>query len=306
MPAPTPEKLELEMSVHLENGDDDQNERVEQAEQEARKRLETKLRHKFDARVLPIGIVVYLMAQIDRSNMSNAAVLGIKDDLDLTGNRFNIALTIFFVAYIAFEIPANMMCKRFGPRIWIAFITFGFGVTTTCMSLCKSYSTLLLCRFLLGLFESGVQPGLMFAYAQFYRRHELGSRWGIKAAGGSVAGAFGGLLGSGLGNIPQYGIFTRWRWIFLIEGLVTVLVGGMVFWFMPNDTASASFLTVEERTVAIERIASENKMTGADDDLSPWRWDVMKQAAVNLNTQLVGLGIMMSLLSLTSLSLFMV
>lgn len=146
----------------------------------------------------------------------------------------------------------------------------------------------------------------MFTYSQFYRRHEMASRWGIKAAGGSVAGAFGGLLGSGLGNIPKAGIFERWRWIFLVEGLITIAVAGFVYWFMPSSAAYATFLTEEQRALAIRRIDEENKMHVGGEELSPWRPAVIKKALWNANTQLVSLGIMMSLLSLTALSLFMV
>jgi MFS family permease len=239
--------------------------------------IEKKLRHKFDRRVLPIGIIIYLMAQIDRSNMSNAIVLGLRKDADLTGNRFNIALSLFFVTYIIFELPANMMCKRFGPRVWLSFITFGFGIVTISTAFVTSYHGLLVCRVLLGIFESGVQPGLMFAYSQFYRRHELASRWGIKAAGASCAGAFGGLLGSGLGNLPKAGMIERWRWILVVEGAMTVILSGIVYWMMPRDVATASFLTEEEKEVGIHRIAEENKMGTGDEDLSPWRLDVMKR-----------------------------
>lgn len=280
-------------------------ERVEVADA-TKLEVERTLRHKFDRRVLPIGIIVYLMAQIDRSNMSNAVVLGLRGDTDLTGNRFNIALSMFFVSYILLELPSNMLCKRFGPRVWLSFITLGFGIVTISTAFVSSYSGLLVCRVLLGAFESGVQPGLMFAYAQFYRRHELASRWGIKAAGASCAGAFGGLLGSGLGNLPKAGMIQRWRWIFVVEGSLTVVLAGIVYWTMPRDIATASFLTEEEKRVGIDRIAEENKMGVDDEDPSPWRLEIMKRALWNLNTQLVSLGLIMSLLSLTALSLFMV
>lgn len=306
MDQPKTEKQDAEMAVYIEASKEQLENASDTPNDEAQVAIEKALRHKFDRRILPLGIIIYLMAQIDRSNMSNALVLGIREDADLTGDRFNISLTLFYVTYILFEIPANMCCKRFGPRIWLSFITFGFGVTTACMSLCKDYPSIMTCRLILGIFEAGVQPGLMFVYAQFYRRQELGSRWGIKAAAGSVAGAFGGLLGSGLGNIPKAGMFERWRWIFLIEGIITALVAGLVYWFMPKDVAFSSFLTAEERRIAVHRIAEENKASGAAEDVSPWRLDVLKKAMINANTQLVGLGIMMSLLSLTSLSLFMV
>jgi MFS transporter, ACS family, DAL5 transporter family protein len=145
----------------------------------------------------------------------------------------------------------------------------------------------------------------MYTHSQFYRRHEMASRWGIKAAGGSIAGAFGGLLGSGLGNIPRAGMLVRWRWVILIEGILTVFVGLGTWVFMPASADEASFLTNEEKVLAARRIHEENRTGHEDDDLSPWRFSVLKKALWNANTQLVSLGIMMSLLSLTALSLFM-
>ncbi|KAM3481583.1 hypothetical protein MY8738_004420 [Beauveria namnaoensis] len=133
----------------------------------------------------------------------------------------------------------------------------------------------------------------------------MASRWGIKAVGGSVAGAFGGLLGSALGNVPKSGMFERWRWIFLVEGLMTIIVSGLVYWYMPASAAEASFLTHAEKEVAIRRIDQENKMMVGGEDLGAWSLSVMKRALWNANTQLVSLAIMMTLLSMTALSLFM-
>ncbi|KAM3446832.1 hypothetical protein MY3296_009304 [Beauveria thailandica] len=267
--------------------------------------LEKIIRHKFDKRILPLGIAVHILSTIDRSNMSNAVVLGLRENTDLSGDRFNVVLALFFVTYIVFEIPANLMCQKFGPRIWLSLITFGFGVATVGTSFTHSYPSVLGCRLLLGMFEAGVQPGLLYTYSQFYRRHEMASRWGIKAVGGSVAGAFGGLLGSALGNVPKFGMFERWRWIFLVEGLMTIIVSGLVYWYMPASAAEASFLTDAEKEVAIRRIDQENKMMVGGKDLGAWSLPVMKRALWNANTQLVSLAIMMTLLSMTSLSLFM-
>ncbi|KAH8711777.1 MFS transporter prlL [Beauveria bassiana] len=267
--------------------------------------LERVIRHKFDRRVLPLGIAVHILSTIDRSNMSNAVVLGLREDTDLSGKRFNVVLALFFVTYIVFEIPANLMCQKFGPRLWLSFITFGFGAATVGTSFTHNYPGVLGCRLLLGMFEAGVQPGLLYTYSQFYQRHEMASRWGIKAVGGSVAGAFGGLLGSALGNVPKTGMFERWRWIFLVEGLMTIIVSGLVYWYMPASAAEASFLTHAEKEVAIRRIDQENKMMVGGKDLGAWSLSVMKRALWNANTQLVSLAIMMTLLSMTALSLFM-
>lgn len=195
-----------------------------------------------------------------------------------------------------------MACHRLGPRIWLSTITFGFGLVTLCTAFIENYHGLVVCRLLLGVCESGVQPGIVYAYSQFYRRHEMASRLGIKAAGASIAGAFGGLLGSGLGRIPQHGILKSWRWIFLIEGLLTLVLAVVVFALMPGDVETSKFLNNDEREVASRRIAQENMTTGEE------RMDLatFKKALWNPNTQMTGLALIMSLLSLTSLSLFMV
>lgn len=195
-----------------------------------------------------------------------------------------------------------MLCKKIGPRYWLSFITAGFGITTIGMSFVSSFPALLACRLLLGIFESGVQPGIIFTYSQYYRRLELVSRLGVKAAGTSIAGSFGGLLAGGLGEIPKAGILERWRWIFLIEGLITLLVAALVFWVMPSDLASAKFLREEERLVAVDRIAAESMTKGND----PMDMKAFKQSLWNFNTQIVGLGLMMSLLAMTALGLFIV
>lgn len=195
-----------------------------------------------------------------------------------------------------------MLCKRFGPRYWLSFTTAGFGLTTIGMSFASSFPALLICRLLLGFFESGVQPGIIFTYSQYYRRHELVSRLGVKAAGTSIAGSFGGLLAGGLGEIPKAGVLEKWRWIFLIEGILTLFVAALVLWLMPTDLMSAKFLTEEERLVAADRIAEENMTKGKD----PIDMSVFRRALWNFNTQIVGLGLMMSLLAMTALGLFMV
>lgn len=195
-----------------------------------------------------------------------------------------------------------MACKKFGPRIWLSFITAGFGLTTIGMSFVSSFPALMACRVLLGIFEAGVEPGIIFTFSQYYRRHEMVGRLGVKAAGASVAGSFGGLLASGLGQIPKAGLLQRWRWIFFFEGIITIIVAAVVFWLMPSDVSKATFLTEEERIVAVDRIAAENMTKGRD----PMDYNTFKKALWNLNSQVVGLGLMMSLLAMTSLSLFMV
>lgn len=161
---------------------------------------------------------------------------------------------------------------------------------------------MILLRVLLGCFESGIQPGIMYLYAQYYRRHELVGRWGVKASMASVAGSFGGLLAGGLSNIPSAGILHSWRWIFFVEGLLSMALAVCVWIFLPNSVPEATFLTQSDRDYAVRRIESEMMAT----DKEPMDYVSFKRALLNWNTQLISLATLCSLMTLTALSLFMV
>ena len=123
---------------------------------------ERKLLTKIDFRVVPILSVLYLLAFLDRTNIGNAAVFGMLKDLDLVANQYNTALTIFFVPYVIFEIPSNIILKRFKPHRWLSFCMFMFGLVTICQGLVTGYGGLLTTRFFLGLFEAGLFPGSFY------------------------------------------------------------------------------------------------------------------------------------------------
>ena len=113
-----------------------------------------KLIAKIDLRVIPVLSVLYLLAFLDRTNIANAAVFGLQKDLKLTGTQYNSALTIFFVPYIVFEIPSNILLKRLKPHVWLSGCMFLFGFVTVMQGLVHNWSGLLATRFFLGLAES--------------------------------------------------------------------------------------------------------------------------------------------------------
>lgn len=120
---------------------------------------ERKLIRKIDFRVIPFLCILYLLAFLDRVNIANARSFGLAKDLALKANEYNTALTIFFVPYVLFEIPSNMLLKRLSPRVWLSACMFMFGVVTTCQGLVRNYSGLLATRFFLGVFEVGRESG---------------------------------------------------------------------------------------------------------------------------------------------------
>ena len=125
---------------------------------------------RIDLHVLPFISVLYLLAFLDRVNIANARSFSLIDDLHLTGVQYNTALTIFFVPYVVFEIPSNILLKRFSPRIWLSFCCFGFGLLTTLQGLTQNFGGLMATRFFLGLFECGMFPGCFYLLGMQRRR----------------------------------------------------------------------------------------------------------------------------------------
>lgn len=114
---------------------------------------EKKLMAKIDLRVIPFLCILYLLAFLDRVNIANARSFGLVKDLNLKNVEYNTALTIFFVPYIVFEIPSNVLMKKLSPRVWLSGCMFMFGLVTVCQGLVQNYSGLLATRFFLGFFE---------------------------------------------------------------------------------------------------------------------------------------------------------
>lgn len=121
---------------------------VELPPDEARRALK-----KVDFRLVPLLALLYLVAFIDRSNIGNAKIAGLEDDLNLEGLRYNTAVTLFFVSYGFFEVPSNIVLKLWRPSIWIAVLMFSWGLVMTLMGIVSSYEGLLAARFFLGVAE---------------------------------------------------------------------------------------------------------------------------------------------------------
>jgi hypothetical protein len=117
---------------------------------------------KFDLNLLTLFTIINLFSFIDRVNIGNARLLGLQSDLNLSGNRFNIALTCLLVTYCAVELPSNILCKIIGGHIYVPCLVLGFGLITTCTALVEDRGGLYACRVLLGIFEGGISPGLVF------------------------------------------------------------------------------------------------------------------------------------------------
>ena len=221
---------------------------------------ERKLMARIDFRIIPVLSILYLLAFLDRTNIANANIFGLSKELGLDGthqNKYNTALTIFFVPYILFEIPSNVLLKKLKPHIWLPACMFTFGLVTVCQGLVQNYSGLLATRFFLGLAESGMFPGSFYLISMWYKRSEAQRRFSFFFSSTSLAGAFGGLLASAIGKMSGMRGYAGWRWVFILEGTLTCVVALLFVFLIPDFPENAKWLSEEERTYVRARLQKD-------------------------------------------------
>jgi MFS family permease len=185
----------------------------------------------------------------------------------LTGYDYNILLSVFYISYILFEIPSNMACKWLGPGWVLPALTLGFGVCSLCTAFVHTLSSAAGVRFLLGAFEAGLLPGISYYLSRWYRRRELAFRISMYMVMAPLAGAFGGLLASGILKLSSFGSLKAWRMIFAIEGTITIGVAILSFFTLTDRPETARWLTEEEKCLATARIRSESEYVGVTEVL---------------------------------------
>ncbi|KAL2865675.1 putative MFS transporter [Aspergillus lucknowensis] len=226
---------------------------------------ERRLMAKVDWHVVPCLCVLYLLAFLDRVNISNAKVLGLAEDLDIVeGTKYNTALTIFFVPYVLFEIPSNILLKKLRPHLWLSLCMFLFGLVTVCQGLVTTWGGLMTTRWFLGMFETGMFPGCFYLLGMWYKRSEAQKRFSFFFSSTTLAGAFGGLLASGLGKMHGVCNLAGWRWVFLIEGILTCVVSFVLFFLLPDFPEEAKWLSEEERVYLRAKLAKDSGHAGTD------------------------------------------
>lgn len=210
---------------------------------------EKRLVRRLDLHLIPLITSIYLFSFIDRVNVGNARLYKLEADLSLSSAQFQVVVSIFFVTYMLFEVPSNLVLKLFTPRRWIAFITVSWGLVATLMGLVNSYGSLIACRLLLGAVEAGLFPGLSIYLTFFYTKNELALRVGYLFVSAAIGGALGGLLAYGIGHMDGVQGMSGWRWIFVVEGIPSAVLGVVTYFVLPNDAGSAYFLDDAEKAL---------------------------------------------------------
>ncbi|KAI0523744.1 MFS general substrate transporter [Xylaria bambusicola] len=246
---------------------------------------EKALLRKQDKRIIPLSASIYFLAYLDRSNIGNAKVLNSSTGNDMmtethtTNYQFTIALMIFLIGYFLFEVPSNILLKKFRPSRWLAFLMGSWGLITIGIGGVHNYSQIVGVRFLLGVFEAGLFPGLVYYLTFWYKTDERSVRVAFILSSATLAGAFGGAIAYGVGHINGVRGLSGWRWLFILEGIPSVLSSLFVWFLLPDYPETANWLSENEKELATQRLlidgskGSASGLTWADakETLMDWR-----------------------------------
>ncbi|CEH17385.1 Permease of the major facilitator superfamily [Ceraceosorus bombacis] len=240
------------------------------AEQKAQQRAadEKRLVRKIDIRLIPIAIILYLCNYLDRNTISAARLSFMQRDLDLDDSQWATSIGILFVSYIPLQLVSNLLLAWFGrPRLFILCAVILWGTISALTSLAHNFASLILIRLSLGVAETVLFPGMLFVLSKWYTRKELSLRMALLFSGSLISNAISGLISAGiLGGLEGAAGIRAWRWLFIILGACTVVIGFLCMLVMPDFPENTSFLTEEERTLAVGRIAEDGGERDDGDD----------------------------------------
>lgn len=213
---------------------------------------------KMNLRLMPFIMLLYLIAYIDRANISVAA-LQMNADLAMTAEMYGIAAGIFYVTYIIFEVPSNVLLTRVGARRWIARIMVSWGIIAAGMSLVQTPTQLYVMRFLLGAAEAGFTPGIIFYLSCWYPRSDRARAMSLFYIGAALASVIGLPLSGSLLNLHGMLGVEGWRWLFLLEGIPAFVLGIVTWFYLDDAPARARWLTAEQRDYLQQTLARDEQ-----------------------------------------------
>ncbi|KIK75615.1 hypothetical protein PAXRUDRAFT_835598 [Paxillus rubicundulus Ve08.2h10] len=233
---------------------------------------------------------------MDRGNIGNAKLDGLIKQLKLTGNQFNIALTMFFIPYSLLEFPSNLVIHVIRPSRWLSGLMVLWGLTMMLMGFVTTYPQLLGARVCLGVAEAGFYPGIAYYLTMWYPKYMYQYRVALFTAAAGLAGAFSGLLAYAISFMDGDGGLEGWSWIFILEGVATILIGLIAVFIMADYPSTATFLTTEERQFIIEKRGRYNAQDDEHDIAQQvWAaftdWQVWALAIVQVSITVPAYGI---------------
>ncbi|CZR53733.1 probable permeases of the major facilitator superfamily [Phialocephala subalpina] len=234
------------------------------------------IRRKVDFRFLWLIGLMYIIKNIDYTNAAAVKVLqvgkptNILKQLHMTADQYNWVQSIYFISYIVFEVPSNLLLKKATPRNWQFRIIFSWGVVLACHAAVKSKEGLYTARFFLGVMEAGMFPGIAAQLCSWYRSDEMGKPIMWMFGFQNCSGIVGSLLAYGISYLDKKGGLSAWQWVYLLEGIITILFSFVVYFVLPDypkSPRSNKWLTPREQEY-LELRLSENAPKTADSAFS--------------------------------------
>ncbi|KAI0858289.1 retrograde regulation protein 2 [Xylaria cubensis] len=245
-------KLEIEFA---------QDEYGSQEAQEQR-RKEKALVRRLDYFIAPVMMLLMLISYLDRGNIGFAATQGMVQDIGLKGTQLNTAVSVFYVFYILAEFPTSILVKRLQFDRVIPAITLCWGLVCLSTGFVQSFGPLVVTRVLLGFFEGCLFPSITLFMCNWYKREELGVRISFLFIATALSGAFGGLLAWAVLHLDGVSNMAGWRWLYIIEGLVTVVWAGLCVILIPRNYETAYFLNDDQKALMSRRAEEMNAYSG--------------------------------------------
>ncbi len=207
-------------------------------------------------RLIPFLFLLYIVAYLDRINVGFAA-LQMNKALGFSSTVYGFGAGIFFLSYVLFEIPSNMILARVGARLWIARIMITWGVVSSAMMFVRSANGFYTLRFLLGLAEAGFFPGLIFYLTRWFPARERAKTIAAFMTATLIAGVIGGPISGALLSLHGAGGLDGWQWLFLLEGIPSIVLGFVVLKVMADRPEEARWLTEPEREALVTCLRDE-------------------------------------------------
>jgi ACS family tartrate transporter-like MFS transporter len=232
--------------------------------------LERSTMRKVYLRLLPFAVLSYVLAYIDRINVSFAG-LTMRGDLGMSAGTFGFAVGLFYWGYFIFEVPSNVILEKVGARIWIARIMITWGVLAGLTAVVTDSTTFAIVRFLLGVAEAGFFPGIILYFTYWFPSHHHARIVSGFLVGLPVAVAIGAPISTALLGLDGLFGLKGWQVMYIAEAIPTVVIGVITFFVLTDKPEQAKFLTAEERNWLVAKIATERRATEAVRKFTLWQ-----------------------------------
>ncbi len=224
--------------------------------------LETRTIRRVSARLVPVLIICYFAAYLDRVNVGFAA-LTMNKDIGLSAFAYGLGAGIFFFTYFVFEVPSNLALERFGARKWIARIMLSWGIISGCTAAVSGATSFYIVRLLLGAAEAGFFPGIIFYLTLWFPATYRARIVGYFMAAIPLSSVIGAPVSGLILGVHGAGGLQGWQWLFIIEAVPAIILAAVVFFTLPDRPAEATFLAADERDWLVNRLAQEQQQREA-------------------------------------------